>query len=361
MRRFPSRLGRWLAIASIGAAWALLLGFALYFAAVYAIYADLRAPDTSHRTAGTGGEYVAGAIYDRFRSPSKSNPDPELIYVPAPGTQRVQAPEYDVAMTIAPEGVRAQPPPAPGDAPGLVVVAGDSFTIGLGVGDDETFSALLQRVYHHRTVNTGVISYGTARELWRLRRLGLLEKASVLVIQFCWNDAEENHEFIVNPSGRFGQRDHSGTWQVVKNPYYSELSYRTTLSAVTGYLRGAIRDQGVGATLRGLWRNRRVALGGPIRARGGRDGEALAADFLRVLGRFPELKGKPVVVLELNDRGASTGFLAALHRRAVPGIVTVPVSFVQEDFFRFDGHLKQSGHAKVAAELDRVLRELPSR
>lgn len=361
MKPLPSRLGRWLAIGLIGATWATLLGVVLFFAAVYAIYADLRASDRSHFTANTGGEYLAGAIYDRFRSPWKTAPDPELIYVPVPGAQRARTPEYDVVMTITPEGVRAQPPLAADGLSELVVIAGDSFTVGLGVGDDDTYSAQLQRDYGRRTVNTGVVSYGTARELWRLRRLGLLEQASVFVIQFCSNDAEENHEFLVDPSGRFGRRDRSGTWQVVQNPYYAELSYRTTLTAVAGYLRGGIAEQGWGATLRSLWRNRRVATGGPIRVRGGRDGEALVTDFLGVLAHFPELRGKPVLVLELNDRGANTGFLAALERRAEPGIVPVPVGLVSDDFFRFDGHLKPAGHAKVAAAVDRVLRELAAR
>jgi hypothetical protein len=55
--------------------------------------------------------------------------------------------------------VRAQPPPVDDLATReLVVVTGDSFAMGWGVNDAETFSAVLQERYHHRTTNAGVSS-----------------------------------------------------------------------------------------------------------------------------------------------------------------------------------------------------------
>ncbi len=359
MRPPISRSRRFAGYALIALIWGVLGGLLACFGLVYALYADLKDPTGSRLTAGTGAEFVGGAIYNWFRSPSPFLPDAELVYVPHPGAVRVVAPEYDVVMTVAPDGTRQQPAPEAAARRGLVVVTGDSFTFGLGVGDHETYAAVLQRKFGHATVNTGVISYGTARELWRLRRMGLLAKADALVIQFCSNDGRENADFLRDPSGRFGRDEATQIGRAAEDVHYAAVTYGNVLGATVRYVRGRAAGEGYWGVIKAIARSRRASLGAVARARDRRSGDALAADFLGVLDQFPELAGKPIYVIELNDRGGNAGFLEALAKKAAgrPNVKPVPVRLTEEQFFRFDGHLTPRGHETVAAALDRALRE----
>lgn len=75
-----------------------------------------------------------------------------------------------------------------------VLVLGDSFTYGIGVADDETFSARLERaVPGLEVLNTGVNGYGTAQELLLLRDEGLALQPDLVLVAFFWNDVGNNY------------------------------------------------------------------------------------------------------------------------------------------------------------------------
>jgi hypothetical protein len=70
-----------------------------------------------------------------------------------------------------------------------VLTLGDSFAYGIGVGDDETFSAQLERLAPGlEVINTGVNGYGTGQELLLLRDEGLAFQPDVVLLSFFWND-----------------------------------------------------------------------------------------------------------------------------------------------------------------------------
>lgn len=354
------RLKSLLGYGVIAGIWGGIFCLLAYFGFVYAVYADLKDSSRSRLTAGTPAEIVADQIYDRFRSLMAVSRDEQLIYVPTPGATRVSAPEFDTVATMTPEGLRQQPPYTGADAAPILVV-GDSFTLGMGVTDEQTFSCLLQTRYGYRTVNAGVASYGGARELTRLRRLGLLNDAAMLVMQFCWNDATENHNFVANPTPFFAHADPGEVWSIQQKygTNYGAFNYGTVLNATSRYLRYRIKDEGFLAVWRDLLHRRLPECGAPMRVRGGHSAETMATDFLRLLDQFPEIAGKPILVMEMNGNGARTGFLEALAVVAKdrPNVRTVPLSFELQDFFRFDKHLVPRGHEKVAAALDGAIRE----
>ena len=98
--------------------------------------------------------------------------------------------EYHVTVSNNALGFRGKevaPAKPPGSA--RVLVLGDSFTYGIGVADDETFSARLAALDPRADVlNTGVNGYGTAQELLLLRDQGLALRPDVVVVAFFWND-----------------------------------------------------------------------------------------------------------------------------------------------------------------------------
>lgn len=76
-----------------------------------------------------------------------------------------------------------------------VVCLGDSYTMGWGVGQGETFAARLGSLTGLTVANTGVASYGTAREIINLGRIEST-RLRWLIIQYCSNDLGENKTCI---------------------------------------------------------------------------------------------------------------------------------------------------------------------
>ena len=91
-----------------------------------------------------------------------------------------------------------------------VVFLGDSHTFGWGVNQNETFASLFQEKTKTNTLNAGIPSYGTARELLSFKRI---EKDSLklIVIQFNETDPPENQYFISNKTlGKKNELDFLG-------------------------------------------------------------------------------------------------------------------------------------------------------
>jgi hypothetical protein len=78
-----------------------------------------------------------------------------------------------------------------------IIVAGDSFAMGWGVNQDETFAQRLEKKSGTTVLNTAISSYGTAREMMILKRVST-DRLRWLVIQYCGNDLEENRSFYLH-------------------------------------------------------------------------------------------------------------------------------------------------------------------
>lgn len=123
--------------------------------------------------------------------------DPELSYRLRPGSCRFHNREFDTTLEINALGVRDSE--ADLRAPGVVVI-GDSFAMGWGVGQDETLGARLAALTGEKVLDVAVSSWGTARELRALRRVDL-SAAHTLVVQYCENDFTENQQLAIAGGG----------------------------------------------------------------------------------------------------------------------------------------------------------------
>jgi lysophospholipase L1-like esterase len=79
-----------------------------------------------------------------------------------------------------------------------VVVLGDSLTMGWGVNQGETYVAVFEALTRRKTLNAGISSYGTVRELRLLERIDRSALRDV-VIQYMNNDVGENAQLIEHP------------------------------------------------------------------------------------------------------------------------------------------------------------------
>ncbi len=77
-----------------------------------------------------------------------------------------------------------------------IIILGDSVTLGHGVEDDETFSAVAERELAPsrpvEIINMGVSGFGTAEELIQLQRTGLSYEPDLVVLAYFPNDPYNN-------------------------------------------------------------------------------------------------------------------------------------------------------------------------
>jgi hypothetical protein len=82
-------------------------------------------------------------------------------------------------------------------SPAKIICLGDSYTLGWGVQQNQTYPARLEQILKRPVLNTGMSSYGTIREIESIRNLDNSDVTTV-VIQYCFNDAEENEAYVNN-------------------------------------------------------------------------------------------------------------------------------------------------------------------
>lgn len=125
---------------------------------------------------------------------------PEVRYANHPVRRFTLLPNQTAFSYGAPVRIDGRAFRATGDRPpavgqGVDVLAlGDSFTFGMGVRDDETWPAQLERRLseakrrHIEVVNAGTISYGVFQEMDLLESSGLATRPRVLIHALYWND-----------------------------------------------------------------------------------------------------------------------------------------------------------------------------
>lgn len=120
--------------------------------------------------------------------------DPDLFYTLKPGNSINTNLEYSNHYQINSKGIRDDE--ASLDFPEIIML-GDSHTMGWGVGQEETFASLLERKTKTKILNTGIVSYGTAREFLMFQKLKT-DSCKTIVWQYCSNDIRENQSFLEN-------------------------------------------------------------------------------------------------------------------------------------------------------------------
>jgi lysophospholipase L1-like esterase len=138
--------------------------------------------------------------YDRaYFNPLHSfhEPDPLVGHRGRPGFEgRFRRPEFDVRVAHDEWGFRRHEharPHAPGDP--TVLVFGDSFTWGWGVGQGEVFTdRMIRRMLGHTVLNFGLNSSGTAQQflLFERHARDRLRPGDHVVVMFSNNDFSDN-------------------------------------------------------------------------------------------------------------------------------------------------------------------------
>lgn len=118
--------------------------------------------------------------------------DKGLFYTLTPGECYFNNREFSVKNSINTLGLRDDEASL---ASPSIILLGDSFTMGWGVEQNATFSAILEKKLGEKVLNAGVSSYGTPREMKLLSRLKR-DNLQYLIIQYHPTDYEENLKYF---------------------------------------------------------------------------------------------------------------------------------------------------------------------
>lgn len=232
-----------------------------------------------------------------------------------------------------------------------IICLGDSYAMGWGVDQQETFAKILSRQTGKKILNAAMSSYGTARELTSFNRLDT-SNLKYIIIQYCRNDFTENKtcadaEYTLKTSSEniYNSAVEVQYWNTRWFPgkhtiSFTKLNTSRTLPAVFNMVRKPTVDSPA--------LNLQLA----------------AFYFTDILARssinFQKLK---VFVVDLNEKRAmNNDFINAVNslmntpsfkNRFNNNLVMVPVAdlLTTEDYYILDPHLRPSGHQKIAERL----------
>jgi hypothetical protein len=228
-----------------------------------------------------------------------------------------------------------------------IVILGDSFALGWGVNQEETFAKLLEKKTKLKALNTSIPSYGTVREMLILRKVDV-SKLKCLIIQYCSDDYDENLRFYIN--GNRPQIMREQTFQNIMalqsrpNKYffgkYLLLKIKKKMEEIRPFPKKTVEDI----------RLNDVDL------------------FLHVLKQNEDiLSSVPIIVFEMSGKNQNKFFITGLKEKMRNSnnplfiknlIVLDTLHHVRnEHFYILDDHLNYQGHIVVADLLNNVIKK----
>jgi hypothetical protein len=254
--------------------------------------------------------------------------DEELLYIPSGGCQFANI-EFSTTLTFSDDGrvidinnTKKGPP---------ILILGDSGSMGWGVNDTETYSYVMGLSTAVPIFNLAVSSYGTARELIRARRHPMFRYAKCLLIQYSWNDLEENGAFL-SPEGL--PHPTPERFEFLLRHHSRKLSFLEVAVKTSEYMweyPSHFWDDSKPTTK--SERQSRIAIHAKL--------------FLAVLQRFPELAGKTIFVMNLR--------LSEIPSTDLPtNVVPIKVDYSSIGygyFYPLDMHQNKLGHQEIAKQV----------
>ena len=131
-------------------------------------------------------------------NPDCSRYDKDLLYAPLEGECKFSNPEFNTTLNFDKYRRLNLKDDNVDKKEKIIITLGDSFTMGWGVENNETFAYNLQKLISQKTLNLGVASYGTVREIKRLKLNKFYDQADTVIIQYHVNDIYENKSLDIN-------------------------------------------------------------------------------------------------------------------------------------------------------------------
>ena len=277
-------------------------------------------------------------------SPTCAKFDQDIGYTLKPGHCIFSGNEFSNWYYVNSLGLRDDEPSL--DHP-QIIVAGDSFAMGWGVNQEETFAQLIERQTGLLVLNTAIASYGTAREMMMLKRVPT-DRLQYLIIQYCGNDYEENLSFFQN---------HNVLHIMKEDEYrhYTAMDNQNKTYFFGKYLLMEIENR-----IKEI-RKPHPTEKKPI------DKDDVDLFINAITQSNLDLKNVQIIVFIMNGRNAddNKAFPAVLKKRIarndypdyIRKMIVLDLSNVLQDdnFYVLDDHMNKSGHVIVANVLYKIL------
>jgi len=250
-------------------------------------------------------------------------------YVPKEGSCNFSNIEFDITMSFNKLG-RLSGHPINENGNGVAIL-GDSYSMGWGVNDNETFSYLLEKKIGRPVYNFGVSGYGTIRELLRLKEANLLDKIDTIIIQYCYNDYGENVGY-----------DSKISLDVVKKKY--EMLTKDSEYSVWKKFRKSFRYSSTIA--KNVLTNKDSSM----------DFNHHNDAFIEVLKKFPFIQDKKIIVFYVNGYQQKFVNFPSGKSNIFNNLeyFDLDIEMDKKNFFLIDGHLNFTGHKKIAEKLSKL-------
>lgn len=266
--------------------------------------------------------------------------DKELFYTLKPGESRFKSYEFDTEIKVNNLGVRDTEENFKDPE---VVFLGDSFTMGWGVENEESYARVFADGTGLKVLNTGISSYGTAREYRMLDRIGV-DSLKLIIIQYHDTDLEENNFYLKN--GRLGSRTQADFDSQVadnkKNRSYFPFQYLKT------YLLNRVKNIKMGQQVEPA-----------VKGWGGVFAKfpEFTPEFFEIVAKIQEIKDVPVLVTFIGSFYTDPNVIKEFEKYATDnGIKNVHFlnmgdKLDHKNYFFLDDHINASGHKIVGGEL----------
>lgn len=280
--------------------------------------------------------------------------DPSLFYKLKPGISgQFSNAEFDTKIDANSLGLRDDDPSLHKPA---VICLGDSYAMGWGVQQREAFPAQLETMSGMKVLNGAMSSFGTVREMIRLRMLDTTA-LKYLVIQYCINDFDENDQFLQH-SRRLPISSHAAYDSLVQMQHWNAHYFPGKVFLTIGqiFLKMQINKLHPFFSLKDGQHDIP-------------DSKLQAAKFLEVLnGPGIDLQKVKVIVVFVDDyvfRDSTfpeeVELLAqqqAYKQKFAAGlrIINMYKHLSEQDYYHLDSHIRFSGHKKTAEKLWEVIK-----
>lgn len=295
--------------------------------------------------------YISGFMnciqYDR----TASQFDGSLQYILKPGSHAFTNWEFNTRVDVNRKGLRDSEQNLQSPE---VIFLGDSYTMGWGVEEKNSFVRQFANATGKRCLNAGISSYGTAREYLMLNRMSL-DSCKLLVIQYHENDLLENYMFFHNGERLASEKEFLDSYRkslrinfLVKNYYPFKYLYWLA--------RNSIQHLRFTETVLKKSENENQSEAFPTNH---------APYVTKVLTAVREHYKGPILFFCLGKpifpdvNGQLAGVVKDNKALGITWLDMRKAQFEEQDFFIFDMHLNEKGHRKVADQLIAFLHGSP--
>jgi hypothetical protein len=238
------------------------------------------------------------------------------------------------------------------DNPSIITI-GDSYAMGWGVDQKQTFSEILEQKLNVKVLNTGISSYGTARESILFKQLDR-DSCKVLVIQYCENDLIENEKLIGLKKDHFDEKDF-GEYNSLVNLNQLYKTYYP-FKNIMFLMRYMIQNFG----LKSVFISESDADNYFLRDE---FSEKHAKGLFEIISKIRKYYQETIIVVhtpayEPSDK-LEKAFKREKQKRKADNIFIIDAAkfLEKKDFYLLDGHLKVKAHEKLANAIMKTIKE----